>query len=125
MISHDSVVRPTKSNVILDVSNKLQRRLNAAYINNPSMNMIDALKSNFELTKKIDAKLNLFCELMLTAYKLQDATELFTLDHSNLVNNDPCTNVLKDLKYAAHINAILLPAVFDEVHKHFGVSTDA
>jgi len=56
---------------------------------------------------------------MMTAYKLQDAAELFTCGHSNIAANAPCTNVLKDPKYASHINGVLLPAVFDDVHNNF------
>jgi len=87
-----------------------------------NISMFDALKADYRLCPALADDNNLwkFCELVLTVYSLLEVAEIFRRGGSHMATN-PCRELLKDLDRCSHINEVLLPALFKEIDKIFGL----
>lgn len=77
------------------------------------------LSSNFDLNPKVATKIEVFADLIATAYTLREAARVFELGNSGIVMN-PCRELLRDPALLERIEAVLLPAIFDRVKEIFG-----
>jgi hypothetical protein len=87
-----------------------------------NISIFDALKADYKLCPALADDNNLwkFCELVLTAYSLLEVAEIFNRGSSHYASN-PCRELLKDSARCSHINEVLLPALFTEIDKIFGL----
>lgn len=86
------------------------------------INMFDALKADYELCSPLQDDKNLwkFCELVKTVYSLLAVAEIYKRGGSHYATN-PCFTLLKNTAQYEHINFVLLPALFKEIDKIFGL----
>lgn len=87
-----------------------------------NINMFDALKADYKLCPALsnDNDLWKFCELVKTVYALLEVAEIFHRGGSHYSSN-PCKDLLKSPEQCKHINEVLLPALFKEIDKIFGL----
>lgn len=84
--------------------------------------MFEALKADYKLCPALADDNNLwkFCELVKTVYALLEVAEIFHRGGSHYSSN-PCKDLLKSPEQCKHINEVLLPALFKEIDKIFGL----
>lgn len=80
------------------------------------------LTSNFDLNPKIAAKIEVFADLIATAYTLREAAKVFELGNSGYFMN-PCRKLLEDPALLERIEAVLLPAIFEQIKEIFGTAS--
>lgn len=86
------------------------------------IDMFEALKADYKLCPALADDNNLwkFCELVKTVYALLEVAEIFHRGGSHYSSN-PCKDLLKSPEQYKHINEVLLPALFKEIDKIFGL----
>ena len=87
-----------------------------------NINMFDALRGDYKLCPALADDNNLwkFCELVKTVYALLEVAEIFHRGGSHYSSN-PCKDLLKSPEQCKQINEVLLPALFKEIDKIFGL----
>jgi hypothetical protein len=87
-----------------------------------NISMFDAFKADYKLCPTLAEDNNLwkFCELVTTVYALLEVAEIFNRGGSHMTAN-PCRKLLKSPEQYQHINNVLLPALFTEIDKIFGL----
>jgi hypothetical protein len=70
----------------------------------------DCLEADYDLNPTIQANIWVFCELALSIYTLKAAAEVLTRGGAHTTTN-PCKDIIKDEKQAAHLNGVVLPEV--------------
>lgn len=87
-----------------------------------NLSLYDALKANYSLCPPLQDDKNLwtFCELVETAYRLRATAEIYYRGGSHISNN-PCRELLYHKGLYEYINFILLPALFKQIEKLFGL----
>ena len=88
-----------------------------------NMCMRDCLLEDYNLNPLLiedEHTLWTFCELALTAYQLKETAEVLGRGGSHMTTN-PCENIIKDEDMVKKINTVMLPAVFKQIEKLFGL----
>lgn len=87
-----------------------------------NISMFEALRGDYKLCPALADDNNLwkFCELVKTVYALLEVAEVFHRGGSHYSSN-PCKDLLKSPEQYKHINEVLLPALFKEIDKIFGL----
>jgi hypothetical protein len=79
-------------------------------------NMYDCLTEDYALNEKIKDNLWEFCELVKTAYTLKKTAEVLGRGGSHYTTN-PCKDIIINKDEAKRINEIVLPTIFNAIHK--------
>lgn len=80
--------------------------------------MHDALLKDYDLSEKIKADLWKFCEIVLSIYKLKEASEMFHIGGAHMTSN-PCEHLLGRQDLSDEINIVMIPALLEELEKRF------
>jgi hypothetical protein len=85
---------------------------------NKDTNLFDTLKEHFgeSLTITDDKDLWTFCELSMSAYALKETAEVLGRGGVHYASN-PASETIKNEEEVKRINEIVLPEIFEEIHK--------
>ena len=86
----------------------------SGYQNGRNINMYDALTKDYDLNPKIEKNLWTFCELIQTAYTLQETAEVLVRGGSHYTTN-PFSGLIQNKKEVTRINEVLLPTIFNYI----------
>ena len=81
-----------------------------------NQNLYDSLLEDYDLNPCIKYHLWEFCELILTAYIMKDAAEVLGKGGSRMSKNN-CKDIIINKEEVTRINEIVLPSIFNEIHK--------
>lgn len=81
-----------------------------------NINMYDALLTDYDLPFKIKDSLWKFCELATTVYFLKETAEILGRGGSHYTVNE-CKDVIINPEEVIRINEVVLPSLFNAIHK--------